>query len=100
MIYCDIPYRGTDGYGNSKTGDFDYEKFYSWAERQTEPCFISEYWLPEDRFECIAEIEKKVTLCSGAGKSRIEKLFVPKNQVKMIKAISEKRYRQLKFDFN
>ena len=48
----------------------------------------------------IAEIEKKVTLCSGAGKSQIEKLFVPKSQIKMIKAISEKRYRQLEFDFN
>jgi hypothetical protein len=97
VIYCDIPYRNTDAYFNQ---NFDYEKFYSWAERQTEPCFISEYWLPEDRFECIAEIEKKVTLCSGGGKSQIEKLFVPKSQIKMIKAISEKRYKQLKFDFD
>ena len=43
VIYCDIPYRDTDGYGM----DFDYEKFYSWAERQSELVIISEYNMPD-----------------------------------------------------
>ena len=36
--------------------------------------------MPEDRFTCIAEIEKTVTLQSGAGNKAIEKLFIPKHQ--------------------
>ena len=76
IIYCDIPYFETDNYGNN----FDYERFYSWCEKQTEPLFISEYWMPEDRFECIDEIEKTVTLQSGAGNKAIEKLFIPRHQ--------------------
>ena len=27
VIYCDIPYRNTDGYGDDKKNTFDYEKF-------------------------------------------------------------------------
>lgn len=42
IIYCDIPYSDTDGYDM----DFDYEKFYAWAERQTELVIISEYKMP------------------------------------------------------
>ena len=77
LIYCDIPYRNTDGYQEE---GFDHEEFYSWCERQTEPVLISEYWMPEDRFECIDEIEKTVTLQSGAGNKVIEKLFIPRHQ--------------------
>jgi len=76
IIYCDIPYFETDNYGNN----FDYERFYSWCEKQTEPLFISEYWMPEDRFECIDSIEKTVTLQSGAGNKAVEKLFIPRHQ--------------------
>ena len=54
VIYCDIPYVNTEGYGN-----------------------ISEYWMPEDRFECIAERMK--VCCYGASRNRtIEKIFVPR----------------------
>lgn len=80
VIYCDIPYHNTDGYEQDKGNSFDYERFYSWCEKQTEPLFISEYWMPEDRFECIDEIEKTVTLQSGAGNKAIEKLFIPRHQ--------------------
>ena len=48
VIYLDPPYKSTNKYEISK--DFDYEKFYSWCERQTELCFISEYSMPKDRF--------------------------------------------------
>ena len=80
IIYCDIPYHQTDAYEEGKGNNFDYERFYSWCEKQTEPLFISEYWMPEDRFECIDSIEKTVTLQSGAGNKAIEKLFIPRHQ--------------------
>ena len=79
VIYCDIPYRNTDGYGE---GCFDYERFYNWCEKQTEPLYISEYRMPPDRFECVASVEKSVTLCNGSDKKAVEKLFVPKAQIK------------------
>lgn len=47
VIYCDIPYRNTEGYGEFGSSNFDYEKFYEWANRQTEIVFISEYSMPE-----------------------------------------------------
>lgn len=74
VIYCDIPYVNTDGYGE---GEFDHKAFYDWACQQEVPVYISEYWMPEDRFECIAERTK---VCSyGTSRNRtIEKIFVPR----------------------
>ena len=77
VIYCDIPYRNTDAYFDL---DFDYAKFYQWCEKQTEPVFISEYSMPEDRFTKIAEIDKTVLLCSGGANTTKECLFIPKHQ--------------------
>ena len=76
VIYCDIPYYSTAGYNKS---DFDYEKFYDWCMKQTVPVFISEYWMPEDRFECVYTTE--VVRKAGSTKSSkiTEKLFIPKN---------------------
>ena len=79
VIYCDIPYSGTASY---RDAPFDHEAFFDWACRQTAPTFISEYWMPEDRFECIAEFERKSTFSStNNGLSRIEKIFRPKCQM-------------------
>ena len=74
VIYCDIPYVNTDGYGK---GGFDHKAFYDWARQQEVPVYISEYWMPEDRFECIAERTK---VCHyGTSRNRtIEKIFVPR----------------------
>lgn len=80
VIYCDIPYKSTNKYEISK--DFDYEKFYSWCERQTELCFISEYSMPKDRFTCIAEIEHRSIICANENQSVIERVFLPNHQVK------------------
>ena len=88
VIYCDIPYRNTDGYGDGKKKSFDYERFYSWCERQTEPCFISEYDMPEDRFVAVSETKK---LCNFAsiknGIQTVEKIFIPKTQLEMFVAL-------------
>ena len=82
VIYCDIPYKGTNGYSNtSKKNNFDYEAFYDWCERQTNPVFISEYSMPDDRFECIMEIETRSTLsATNNAKKSVERLFIPKSQ--------------------
>ena len=81
VIYCDIPYKGTNVYGKSGKPIFDYEAFYDWCERQTNPVFISEYSMPDDRFECIMEIETRSTLsATNKAKKSVERLFIPKSQ--------------------
>lgn len=78
VIYCDIPYRNTDGYGKRKGEAFDYDRFYDWAGRQTQPVIISEYWMPEERFEVIAEREKTSILGAGVNNKVIEHLYKPR----------------------
>lgn len=76
MIYCDPPYKGTKDYDTK----FDHEAFYEWCLAQELPVYISEYWMPEDRFDCIAETgvtrkfsDSKATRCH-------ERLYVPKGR--------------------
>lgn len=76
IIYCDIPYIGTSGYGT----EFDYDSFYKWACEQTQPVFISEYYMPEDRFVCIWQKTKKCSFGIGNDKQTVERLFIPRNQ--------------------
>ena len=81
VIYCDIPYKYTGTYQRHKKTKFDYERFYDWAYRQTQPTFISEYWMPEDRFVCIADIKRNETFsASSKSKKVIERVFVPIHQ--------------------
>ena len=81
VIYCDIPYKGTNVYGKSGKLSFDYEAFYAWCERQTNPIFISEYSMPDNRFKCIMEIEKTSTFsATNNNKKTVEKLFIPRCQ--------------------
>jgi hypothetical protein len=77
VIYCDIPYKNTEGYTKDK---FNYEEFYDWCSKQTLPTFISEYWMPEDRFTCIAQFPKRSILSATANNLVIEKLYIPKHQ--------------------
>ena len=81
VIYCDIPYKGTGTYQRHKKTEFDYKRFYDWAYRQTQPIFISEYFVPEDRFVCIAEIKRKDTFSPTKNSKNVaEKIYVPKHQ--------------------
>lgn len=81
FIYCDPPYYNTAGYNNMT---FDHERFYSWCERQTEPIMISEYWMPEERFECIDSKKKKVLLSAVSNSIECtENLYVPRHQLDM-----------------
>lgn len=82
VIYCDIPYFACVNYNKGK---FDHERFYTWCENQSVPVFISEKWMPEDRFECIAEKETVSSKCATDNNYRYtERLFVPKRQIKYI----------------
>lgn len=79
VIYCDIPYLGCVNYNKGK---FDYERFYTWCENQSVHVFISEKWMPEDRFECIAEKETVLSKCATDNNYRYkERLYVPKRQI-------------------
>jgi DNA adenine methylase len=75
-IYCDPPYAGTTKY---KDG-FDHEKFYDWCvdrHKEGHDVFISEYWMPEDRFECVWQKEVNNSLTKNTGiKKGVEKLFI------------------------
>jgi site-specific DNA-adenine methylase len=67
VIYCDIPYKGADGYGI-----FNHDEFYNWC-RNKNNIFISEYTMPND-FKVIAQKDK---LCIYNKKNLVttEKLF-------------------------
>lgn len=77
VIYCDPPYRDTTKYA---TGDFDYDKFYAWCREMSKSntVLISEYWMPEDGFECIWEGKLKCTLDKASRSDKTEKLFICK----------------------
>ena len=81
IIYCDIPYANTGTYQRHKKTEFDYERFYDWAYCQTQPIFISEYFMPEDRFRCIAEIKRTDTFSPNNNSTKVaERVFVPIHQ--------------------
>ena len=78
IIYCDIPYKNTGTYNKEL---FDYESFYSWCEEKAQQgykVYISEYTMPEDRFECVKEINSTSCFSQTKKTKVIEKIFVPK----------------------
>lgn len=86
VVYCDIPYKDTEKYQSHKKTEFDYERFYDWAYSQTQPIFISEYFMPEDRFVCIAEIKRTGTMSAINNAEKVtERIFIPKHQKTIIK---------------
>lgn len=86
VIYCDIPYIGTAGYGLS----FNHKEFYDWANSQDSPVFISEYVLDDPRFKCIANFKKRSLLSAKKEKTltKTEKVFV--NRAGYMKLMSRK----------
>ena len=82
VIYCDIPYEGTSGY---VSGAFDYQGFYKWTEKQTEPVFVSSYDLPADKFTLIASIQHTSLLSATSNHEITERLYIPKHQSKSYK---------------
>jgi D12 class N6 adenine-specific DNA methyltransferase len=64
VVYCDIPYEGTAGYGLS----FDRKAFFRWAEKQSCPIFVSEYQVNDPGFKLIYTIERNVKLAATGAK--------------------------------
>ena len=83
VVYCDIPYDCTsDNYGVS----FDRAAFLDWADAQTMPVIVSEYNISDDRFAVLAEIQKRQLMQGAKAQKRVmERLYVPKRQLDMIK---------------
>lgn len=73
VIYCDPPYRDTEGYLNK----FNHEEFYKWAARQSS-CFISEYNMP-DCFRLVAAKSKNVTFAANSNNKKLEGIWVYKS---------------------
>ena len=80
VIYCDIPYKGTNRYAG-KGADFDHDRFYEWALQQTQPIFISSYDMPKEDFKVIAEWSRIDTLSATNNSLRVtERIFIPRTQ--------------------
>ena len=92
VIYCDPPYRGTDGYRT----EFDHERFYDWCGRQTEMVLVSEYNMPEDRFVEVWHRSHRSRLSGTANVGVTETVFVPRHQAARYYELMRKpRWRQL-----
>lgn len=71
VVYCDIPYKGTNTYFSG----FDYDKFYDWCRNQKNTVFISEYAMPDD-FYTVAEFSRRGTLSATNNTHYVvEKIF-------------------------
>ena len=72
LIYCDIPYRGTKGYGKK----FDYDRFWNWADRMSDynVVLVSEQTAPFP-FESVWEMPIKRTIDNASTVCVTEKLF-------------------------
>lgn len=73
VVYCDIPYRGTETYLGAE--EFSHDDFYRWALSRPFDVYISEYDMPA-QFARVFECPKRSLLANGgAGRRMIEKLF-------------------------
>lgn len=80
VIYCDIPYLGTNPY-TGKGNNFNHDQFYQWCQKQRQPLFISSYDMPRSMFVCVLEMNHLTTLSATAnGKKVTERIFVPRHQ--------------------
>lgn len=81
VVYCDPPYHACDNSlyeGTAKA--FDHCAFYDWCVRvsKTNPIFISEYSIEDDRFEVVAEKQKITSMASVKSFNVIERLYTVK----------------------
>ena len=80
VLYCDIPYQDTNKYVGEGE-NFDYDRFYDWCLKQTQPLYISSYEMPESDFKVVAEFARIDTMsATNNGKLVSEKLFMPRAQ--------------------
>ena len=80
VVYCDPPYHACKGHLYEGTARFDHNAFYDWCVRvsKTNPIFISEYSIEDDRFEIVAEKQKLTRLASVKSFNVTERLYTVK----------------------
>lgn len=81
VVYCDPPYHASDNSlyeGTAKA--FDHCAFYDWCVcvSKTNPIFISEYSIEDDRFEVVAEKQKITTMAPIKSFNVTERLYTVK----------------------
>lgn len=78
FVYCDPPYRGTDGYG-----EFDHDAFLDWALEigRKRPILISEYAIDQDGFIEVDSKQKQSCLSAVTSTVVTEKLYTVKGGV-------------------
>lgn len=75
VIYCDIPYKNTGGYGR----EFDHNEFFDWADAQVNPVFISEYLIDDKRFRGLKEFSHRTTFAANSNTGPVtERLYCNK----------------------
>ena len=81
VVYCDPPYHDRDKKLYEGTASsFDHCTFYDWCVgvSKTNPIFISEYSIEDDRFEVVAEKQKMSCLSSVKSFNVTERLYTVK----------------------
>ena len=81
VVYCDPPYHAYyKSLYESKAKAFDHCAFYDWCVRvsKTNPIFISEYSIEDDRFEVVAEKQKTTSMSSKTTFNVTERLYTVK----------------------
>ena len=81
VVYCDPPYH--ESYNilyEGTAGAFDHCAFYDWCVRvsKTNPIFISEYSIEDDRFEIVAEKQKMTSMSPVKSFNVTERLYTVK----------------------
>ena len=81
VVYCDPPYHACDKTlyeGTAKA--FDHNAFYDWcvSVSKTNPIFISEYSIEDDRFEVVAEKQKMTYMSWKTAFNVTERLYTVK----------------------
>ena len=77
VVYCDPPYHACKGHLYEGTARFDHCAFYDWcvSVSKTNPIFISEYSIEDDRFEIVAEKQKMTSMSSAKSSNVTERLY-------------------------
>jgi DNA adenine methylase len=83
IIYCDIPYKGTEKYDKNK--HFNHDEFFDWAASQNQPVFISEYSINDKRFHFVKEIKTKSRMSSISPTDSIERIYCNNAALKYVR---------------
>ena len=81
VVYCDPPYHAC--YKSLYEGtakEFDHNAYYDWcvSVSKTNPIFISEYSIEDDRFEIVAEKQKMTSMSPKTAFNVTERLYTVK----------------------